>query len=232
MYYTIYKTTNLLNGKYYIGAHQTKNLDDGYMGSGVALKKAIEKYGKKSFNTEILHIVDSKEKMYELEKELVSINENTYNLTAGGEGGWSHVDLTGDNNPMKDPAVVNKVITSAKKTREKNKEFYDQVSTNNLKPTWEANRGKKRPEHAELMKAKSAFNDPEVRAANLAKRKAKAKRYTIQSPCGIIYKSKTAMEMHNEIGIPCSTLTTKAEGTKLKRGAFKNWTILRINYES
>lgn len=39
MYYTIYKTTNLINGKYYIGKHQTENIYDNYYGSGVALEK-------------------------------------------------------------------------------------------------------------------------------------------------------------------------------------------------
>lgn len=43
----IYKITNLINNKIYIGYHSTNDIHDNYFGSGVALNKAIKKYGKK-----------------------------------------------------------------------------------------------------------------------------------------------------------------------------------------
>ena len=91
MKYTIYQITNKLNGKIYIGKHQTENIEDGYFGSGVALKEAIKKYGKEFFEKEILFVFDTEQEMNEKERELITEEfvkrKDTYNLGVGGEGG-------------------------------------------------------------------------------------------------------------------------------------------------
>lgn len=91
MYYFIYKVTNLVNGMMYVGAHSTKNIDDGYLGSGVDIKKAIIEFGKENFEREILQFVDTENELFELEREIVneSIIKNRwfYNKRIGGNGG-------------------------------------------------------------------------------------------------------------------------------------------------
>ena len=91
MTYTIYKTTNLLNGMFYIGKHQTEDPNDSYLGSGVYLKRAIAKYGKCNFKKEVLYVFDSEEEMNAKEKEIIdeSLLKDPfcYNLMLGGEGG-------------------------------------------------------------------------------------------------------------------------------------------------
>ena len=102
MFYTIYKTTNNINGKYYIGKHKTRDLDDNYLGSGTMLKRAIKKHGINNFVKEYLFIFDNEEDMNNKEAELVSeefIKEDTnYNLALGGRGSWSYAN----NHPLQE----------------------------------------------------------------------------------------------------------------------------------
>lgn len=89
--YTIYQTTNLINGKKYIGKHSTSNPDDAYLGSGNGLRKAIRKYGVENFSKTVLFDFDTEEEMNQKEIELVTIKEvksqDYYNQSTGGQGG-------------------------------------------------------------------------------------------------------------------------------------------------
>lgn len=90
-HYLIYKITNNLNGKIYIGKHVTKDPNDGYMGSGTLIKKAIEKYGVENFTKEILFDVYGEDLMNFLEEAIVDeafvARRDTYNMKVGGIGG-------------------------------------------------------------------------------------------------------------------------------------------------
>lgn len=78
--------------------HETANLDDGYLGSGHQLARAIKKYGKENFQREILHQFETQAAMIAKEAELVTEEfvqrKDTYNIKTGGIGGFSHI--TGD----------------------------------------------------------------------------------------------------------------------------------------
>ena len=86
MKYTIYKTTNLINNKIYIGKHQTENINDSYYGSGKALKSSIKKHGKEKFKKEIWETVMNDKEVELITAEFVA-RTDTYNMGVGGEGG-------------------------------------------------------------------------------------------------------------------------------------------------
>ena len=92
-FHYIYKTTNLVNKRYYLGMHSTNHLDDGYLGSGKRLYYELNKYGKDNFKIEILHYFNSREELVQGEITLITeqdlINPNCLNLKKGGSGGFS-----------------------------------------------------------------------------------------------------------------------------------------------
>lgn len=96
MYHYVYKVTNLITNKYYVGAHSTSNLNDGYMGSGQQIKDAIKKYGATNFKFEILEMFSTREDAFKKEAEIVTENfvrdPQTYNMTTGGIGGSIKTD--------------------------------------------------------------------------------------------------------------------------------------------
>lgn len=89
-YHFVYKTTNIKNGKFYIGIHSTDDLNDGYLGSGKRLRNSIRKHGKKVHIREILEFSKDRNSLVLKEEAIVNAellkDPLCMNLSIGGRG--------------------------------------------------------------------------------------------------------------------------------------------------
>lgn len=135
--YTVYKTTNNINGKEYVGFHGIPKgeipldfsssgsvFSDGYLGSGRIIRQAVEKYGPHNFSQEILFVSDSIEDAEKFEATVVNaeytLREDTYNIALGG-----NVRTTvGENNPFYGRKHSKETISKMQESRKKTLEIY------------------------------------------------------------------------------------------------------------
>jgi hypothetical protein len=131
-YHFIYKTTNLLNSKYYIGMHSTSNLKDGYLGSGKKLRYSIHKYGIANFKLKILEFLESRDELVKRERELV--NEDILkdpmcmNLKIGGDGGPGSRFLTKEQLQKGGTNALKKIWKNDKYRENKIKKLSEQLT--------------------------------------------------------------------------------------------------------
>jgi hypothetical protein len=120
----IYKTVNLINGKFYIGKDSKNNPE--YFGSGILLIKAIKKYGKDNFKKEVIEVCDSINDMNQKEKYWISFYNSTdnkigYNISEGGEGGktrdfpWNKGKNKENNESIRITGEKNSVLLTGRK---------------------------------------------------------------------------------------------------------------------
>lgn len=150
----IYLTTNLINGKQYIGQHYGE-LNDSYYGSGVVIAKAIQQYGKENFTKEILAIttqeeIDELEKFYIAQFNAVE-SDNFYNLSEGGQqgNGWAHAHKYWQDHPEEAKRVQQENMT---KLQQWWREHPEELKANNEKliesaRKWKENNPHKVQEH-------------------------------------------------------------------------------------
>lgn len=114
VYAIIYKTTNLINGKIYVGQRLIKDqstLDDKYLGSGGRhLKRAFKKYGLENFKREVLHhiFIPNQKAVDALEKHYIKKHDST-NLSIGYNKLLGTSNNFGSGSPMKNPDVAKRV---------------------------------------------------------------------------------------------------------------------------
>jgi len=119
----IYKTTNLVNGKFYIGK-DVRN-DPNYLGSGILLSKAIKKYGADNFRKEIIEecknqIELAEREIYWIDKLNANDRSIAYNIAPGGLGGDTFA-----HNPNKEEIRERHREATSKLMKERNGYFED-----------------------------------------------------------------------------------------------------------
>ena len=151
----VYMITNDINGKYYIGSH--KGHRKSYMGSGVALNRAYNKYGKDNFTKHILHYCDDFQEAEErLLLALDAANDpEMYNMKNAGIGGM--VGYTYTDEQRKARSVLSSGSNNGMYGRTHTAETRELLSKSASGPN-HANYGKLRPKHSELMSGTSNPN--------------------------------------------------------------------------
>jgi group I intron endonuclease len=146
MFY-IYRITNLINGKTYIGQHKYKDLNDDYMGSGKHLKAAQAKYGIENFKKEIIcknvqykETIDDMEKFY-IKKEREQNPNGCYNIADGGQGGSINKGMH-----WKLSEEHKRNISEAKKG-ERNPQYGKPLSEEHKRKISEALKGERNPQY-------------------------------------------------------------------------------------
>lgn len=93
--HTLYKTTNIKNGKFYIGVHTTNDVGfgtdswiDPYVGSGKLVLRVLKRYGRSIFDVEVIAYFDNEDFAYDAERDLVTEelvkSRKCYNTVLGG----------------------------------------------------------------------------------------------------------------------------------------------------
>ena len=163
----IYKITNNINNKYYIGVHSGTETDT-YCGSGELINKAYDKYGVENFTKTILETFDTQEEAYKAEEtycnQAIVDDKMSYNLCLGGHNG-SFISL---NKSKEHRERMSKFMTGRKMSAESIKKLSNtkkgkKLSVETKRKMSEAQKGRKiSEEHKE-----------KLRQANLGKKKSK-----------------------------------------------------------
>jgi hypothetical protein len=126
-YHFIYKTTNLKNGKFYVGMHSTNNLNDGYLGSGTRLRRSIRRNGVENFKLEILEFFSNRTDLSNREAKLVNKDllkdPLCMNLVYGGGGGFISPEGVKKGGKYSGNLLANRIKTDSE-YREKHKQRF------------------------------------------------------------------------------------------------------------
>ncbi len=150
MTHYVYLTTNIINGKRYVGDHSTEDIHDGYIGSGKIFTKAVKKYGKKNFRKQILEHFESKIEAFKAQEKYIekfdTLFPHGYNLSPKGGFGLQcfHSEYTKEQMRLSHKGMEGK--NHSQETIEKMKESHSNMSNETKEKMKNAKIGKHRSE--------------------------------------------------------------------------------------
>lgn len=217
----IYKITNKIDGKVYIG--QTQVNDPYYFGGGKLIRRAVKKHGRDNFTKEILEECSSKEELDNKEIYWIEYYNSRdltvgYNLARGGDGG--------NRNGGKLTEESRKRISEGRKdknTGKRPKETGRKISEKMKGRVFSEEHKRKL---SEKRKQRITSDETRKKASQTSKGKINIKQYELTDPDGNTYITTEGLtkfcEEHNLIA---GNLSSVASG---KRPHHKGWTIKRI----
>lgn len=229
----VYKTINVKTGKFYIGAH-TGRIDDNYLGSGVAIKRAIAKYSRSSFRRIILETAETDEELYEREQYHITKHIDDplcYNLHSGGKGGWAFVNINqlnaGDKNSMRRPEIAAKMASSLKQTQAQNPEKYAAVARENGKKAALTNTGMKHSQERIQREREASLRRWQQNYDKMCD--SMASTFEVISPNGETFVTRKLEDFCKDRGLPYTTIwKTSILGRPCLRGRAKGWKCQKI----
>lgn len=229
----VYKTVNTKTGRFYIGAH-VGDIDDDYLGSGVAIKRAIAKYGRSSFERIILETVGTNEELYEREQYHITKHIDDplcYNLHSGGKGGWSFVNINqlnvGDRNAMRRPEIATKMVSSLKRTQAQNPEKYANIARENGKKAASVVTGVKHSQERIQREREATLRRWQQNYDGMCD--ALSSTFEVTSPDGESFVTRKLEHFCEERGLPYTTIwKTSILGRPCLRGRGKGWQCRKI----
>lgn len=172
-FHFLYETTNTINGKIYRGKHSTSNLEDGYIGSGIAFSFAVKKYGHECFTRRVVQWFDDEVSLDLAEREWITPEfvalKTNYNLVPGGQGGAAPFSL---------------MTAEARSERSK---AAAKTKVANMTPEWRVEHGKK---------SLAWQQDEEIKKAAYEKHSAKMKGRTKETHESIVRQLAARKENH------------------------------------
>jgi len=205
MYGYIYKTTNIINGKIYIGQKKSETfLAEKYLGSGVRLHSAIAHYGKENFKVEIIEEIQCSEMMDEREIYWINFYNSTdknigYNISTGGN---VNKRMLGENNPF-----YGKHHTEESKEKNAEKHRGLKQSAETIAKRVAKNKGKKRTEETKKILSEQKLGDKNpAKRPDVKLKKSLAAKGRVDSPETINKRKqtyserKTAFKKYKEAG--------------------------------